>query len=90
MTDQRDPQTSAIPQSMEEALRVGFEICDEESSPSADELTRKGTISMKKEAGPGLDLYISIPFIARYEYGEPSFLKIHDDRPQSLIPRWSS
>jgi len=73
-------ENTKFPESMEEALAMGYYVDGAKETSSGDELVREGIAFMKKEIGPGLTLNISIPFKARYEYGKPQVLPFREQR----------
>lgn len=64
------PNGEPIPQSIDEALALGWVPNGGESDFSDDERTETGTVSMSKELG-NVDLSLSIPYRAERTYGKP-------------------
>jgi hypothetical protein len=65
------PETEPIPQSMEEALTLGWRVDGSaEGRMSDDELFETGTMDLIKDLSM-LQLYLKIPFHAVLTYGKP-------------------
>jgi len=89
MSDRRIewPKNEPIPQSMEEALKLGWKVDTSESTASEDERVAIGTVSLVKEVGT-VKLYLEIPFQSNITYGKPfnakSFIDIPDNQAEQL------
>ena len=64
------PDTEPIPQSMEEALALGWKVTGYGGSVSDDERVQTGKMELVKDAGM-LRLLLEIPFRAEFRYGKP-------------------
>ena len=62
------PESEPIPQSIAEALALGWVVDGDWSQSSEDELTRTGVAEVTKTGGM-VGLCLEIPFRAEYHYG---------------------
>lgn len=65
------PQDEPVPQSMEEALVLGWELDSENVESSDDERTRSGTAVITKDVGLCM-LKMTVPLKAEYTFGVPA------------------
>jgi hypothetical protein len=65
------PETEPIPQSIEEALALGWQVDgSSDNEMSADERVETGHVVLVKDVGM-LGLLLKIPFRAEFSYGTP-------------------
>ena len=65
------PKNEPIPQSIEEALALGWNVDGSGSEVSDDERVETGTATLKKKLG-NVDLALDIPYRSEITYGQPS------------------
>jgi hypothetical protein len=80
------PDSEPIPQNMEQALALQWEIIGSGvDQRSDDERTQSGNIELKKYVGM-LELYLEIPFRAEYTYGQPHSASAIVRVPENAVP----
>jgi hypothetical protein len=64
------PAGEKIPETIEEALDLGWEVLSSDSLVSEDEKTAEGTASLRKEIGL-IWLHLEVPYRSTITYGKP-------------------